>query len=63
METSLPANQNHFTMIRHIIDCLISEYESDKDNETIQSYRLQHLLIPHLEIMSKVSYNYNYYNS
>ena len=47
-------DQNSFLKVHHIIDCLVNEYENAKGEETIESYRLQHLIIPHLEIIANV---------
>ena len=49
------SDQNLFTKVHHVIDGLIDEYESARGMETVQSYRQQHLIIPHLEMIANVS--------
>lgn len=55
METNTASSQRRSDLIHHVILCLIKEYEEARAQETVQSYRLQHLLIPHLETFADVS--------
>ena len=45
METSTASSQRRSDLIHHIILCLVKEYEEARAQETVQSYRLQHVLI------------------
>lgn len=41
--------QQRNSMLRHFIDCLVQEYEAARFSDSVSSYRMRHLLLPHME--------------
>ena len=43
-------------LLNNIVDCLVQEYEDASTSDSVLSYPLRHMLIPHMESLLKVSY-------
>ena len=41
-------------LLHNIIDCLVGEYEDASMSDSVLSYPLRHMLIPHMESLLKV---------
>ena len=43
-------------LLHSIIDCFVQEYEDASTSDSVLSYPLRHMLIPHMESLLKVIY-------